>query len=230
MQNMLADNVQEIDCANELVRLRLDKKRKLEVIEKRTIGQVRKKIKQEKEEKAQGLLGLFFRKKKNRRAMILDYLSEKNNSVIQLNAENIGSQMALRGLSYDGAEEDLSGDEREEKEKMAAAQKAKEGEEARAKNAEAQKKQRIAEAIKKLLHKAKMWSINAALGTFGLSLLVTIFIWIGQFVGRYLFKIEMLPGFDEKDLLMMLCFAFIFAIIVTPIVAFVSMLDTLGLI
>ena len=229
MYEAFADNVREIDYANELARLKLEKKRKLDAIERRTIKQVRKKIKREKEEKTQGFLSIFFKKKKKRQTIISDYLSERFDSAAQLYTENIGSQMVFRGLNCDGGEENLSNEENEKKEQQVAAQKAEEGERTKTKNAEVQGEQKRTEAIKKLLHKIKSWSIGAALGTFGLSLIVPVLVWIGQFAGKYIFKIKALPGFDAKDGLMMICFAFIFAIVVMPIIAFVGMLDTLGL-
>lgn len=220
MQNILTSNAQEIDYANELARLRLAKKRRF--------ARIREEAAQEVEESGRKQEEMPQKKKKIRHffQQTLSYFDE----VARGQSGNLGWQSLMRKLSYDGAEENLEENEKEEDKEMAQERaKAQEGEKDKKKQAEVQTKQVSAEKTKKVLRRIKNWSVSAALGTFGLSLIITVLVLALQFVGKYLIKIEALPKFDKFDYLLVLMIFLIFSILVAPIVIFMAMMCELSL-
>lgn len=214
------NNTQAIDYANELARLRLAKKRRFARIHEEVAQEV-----EESERKQEEMP----RKKKKIRYFFQQTLSYFNEAG-RRQSNNLGWQSLMRKLSYDGADENLEENGKEEDKEMAQERiKAQEGEKDKKKQAEVHTKQASAEKTKKILRKIKNWSVTAALGTFGLSLIITVLVLALQFVGKYLIKIEALPKFDKFDYLLVLMIFLIFSILVAPIVIFMSIMCELSL-
>lgn len=98
------------------------------------------------------------------------------------------------------------------------------------------KMQKIAQQAKRIKTALSVLKIGSALGglvSLGLTLLVTILIWIGQFIGHYLLGIQIVPGYDWLDYLLMFIVAFLLAIILLPIIIFLALVcevDIFGLV
>ncbi|MEW6407559.1 MAG: hypothetical protein AB1465_02605 [Patescibacteria group bacterium] len=165
-------------------------------------------------------------------------------------SDNLASQIALSNIEYmapaESDEEEPQEEASEEKptgdfDKVRAAGRAAEA----IKTAEQKKlqherafarTQKLAQQVKRIktaLHAAKIGSAAMGAASLGITVLVTILIWIGQFIGRYILEIELIPGFDWLDYLLMAVVVMIIALIVLPIVVFMSTLcrlDIFGLV
>lgn len=96
--------------------------------------------------------------------------------------------------------------------------------------------QKLAQQVKRIktaLHAAKIGSAVLGAASLGITILVTILIWVGQFIGHYILAIKLIPGFDWLDYLLMAVVVMMIALIVLPIVVFMSSLcrlDIVGLV
>jgi hypothetical protein len=96
--------------------------------------------------------------------------------------------------------------------------------------------QKIAQRIRQIkiaLRAVKIGSALLGMATLGGTLLFIILIWIVQLVGHYLLGIKVIPGFDWLDYLLMVVVVLLIAIVVLPIIYFMSMLcklDIFGLV
>lgn len=169
-------------------------------------------------------------------------------------SDNLASQIALSNIEYmapeesdeeESDEEELPEEESEEEagdfDKVQTAKRAAEA----TKTAEQKKlqheralarMQKLTQQIKRIktaLHGAKIVTAVGGIASAGITILITILIWIGQFIGHYILGIKLIPGFDWFDYLLMALVAIIIALILLPLVVFLGILcelDIFGLI
>lgn len=222
--------------ALELERLYQRKKRDIAQKDLALEKKIKKEMKQEAAALRSGFLArLFVLKKTKKSEKFFENFEAKNQE-----SNNLAKRILQKNIYHDGATESALDPEvgeaeegaeeaeeegRDDFEKEQAAEKAKqmglaEEEKKAARMRAVARMERLTKQVQRIktaLHAAKISSALGGLVSLGITILLTILIWIGQFIGRYMLGIEIIPKFDLLDFVLMAIVGFLISIILLPV-------------